>query len=70
MFSEFCSPVNILLHIPLKMENKMKEILSPACSLKLRNIIGFLTRGLVFIFFKWSYSQRCFNVAQRCKNLR
>ena len=24
---------------------------------------------LIFIFFKWSYSQRCFNVAQRCEYL-
>ena len=46
----------------------MKKILSPAYSLKLKNIILLLNRGL--FFFKWSYSQRCFKVAQRCKNRR
>ena len=48
---------------------KMKKILSPAYSLKLKNIILFFNRGLPF-FFKWSYSQRCFDVAQRCENRR
>ena len=48
----------------------MKKILSPVYSLKLKNIILFLTRGLLFIFFKWSDSQHCFDVAQRCENLR
>ena len=48
----------------------MKKILNPAYSLKLKNIILFLNRGLILFFFKWSYSQRCFNVAQRCENLR
>ena len=46
----------------------MKKILSPAYSLKLKNIILFLNQGL--IFFKWSYSQRCLDVAQRCENRR
>ena len=46
------------------MENKMK-ILNPVYSLKLKNIILFLTR--VLFFYKWSYSQRCFNVVQRCE---
>ena len=46
------------------MENKMKKILSPAYSLKLKNIIMFLNRGLIFIFYEWSYLQRCFKVAQ------
>ena len=35
------------------MENIIKNILSPVYSLKLKNIILFLTRGLIFIFFKW-----------------
>ena len=49
----------------------MKKILNPAYSLKLKNIILFLTRGLVFIFLKCSCSYSyCFNVAQRCENLR
>ena len=48
----------------------MKKILNPAYSLKLKNIILFLNRGLILFFFKWSYSQRCFNIAQRCENLR
>ena len=46
---------------------KMKKILSPTCTLKLKNIILFLNWGL--IFFKWSYSQRCENRRwkwQRC----
>ena len=60
---------NILLHIPLKIENKMKKVLSPVYSLKLKNIILFLIRGLIFIFFKLSYSQTCFDVAQGCENL-
>ena len=47
---------------------KMKKILSPTCTLKLKNIILFLNWGLIF-FFKWSYSQRCENRRwkwQRC----
>ena len=32
------------------MENKMKKILSPASSFKLKNIILFLNRGLNFYF--------------------
>ena len=47
---------------------KLKKILSPAYSLKLKNIILLLNRGL--IAFKWSYSQRCLDVAQRCENRR
>ena len=47
----------------------MKKILGPVYSLNFRNIILFLTRGSIFIFFKLSYSQRCFDVAQRCDNL-
>ena len=47
----------------------MKKILSPVYSLKLKNIILFLNRGLI-IFFKWSFLQRRLNVAQRCENLR
>ena len=50
-FKNFCGSANILLHIPLKMGNKMK-ILSAACSLKLKNIVFVLTLGLVF-FLKW-----------------
>ena len=48
----------------------MKKILSPAYSLKLKNIILFLNRGLIFIFYKCSYSQRRFKVAERCEYLR
>ena len=40
----------------------MKKILSPAYSLKLKNIFLFLNRGLVFIFYKWPYSQDYLNV--------
>ena len=47
----------------------MKKILSPVYSLKLKNIILFLIRDLIFIFFKLSYSQTCFDIAQGCKNL-
>ena len=43
--------------------------MSPAFSLKLKNMILLLTRGLICLF-KWSYSQRCFDVAQRCWNQR
>ena len=50
MFWEFCGPANLLLHTPLEMENKIKKILSPAYSLKLKNIILFLNRGFIFIF--------------------
>ena len=69
-FKNFCGTANTLLHIHLKMENNMMKISSPVYSLKLKNIILFLTRGPVLIFFKWSYSQRCFDVAQHCENLR
>ena len=34
--------------------------------LRLKNIILCLSRGLLFL--KWSYLQRCFDVAQRCEN--
>ena len=50
-FKNFCGSANILLQIPSKMENKMKKILSPVYSLKLKNIVLFLTRGLIFFFF-------------------
>ena len=69
MFYEFWGLANLLLHIPLKMQNKMKNILSQAYSLKLKNIILFLNQGLIFIFYKWSYSQRCFVIAQHFENL-
>ena len=69
MFYEFWGPANLLLHIPLKMQDKMKNILSHAYSSKLKNIILFLNQGLIFIFYKWSYAPRCFNVAQRFENL-
>ena len=67
MFSEFCSAANIRSHISVKMENKMKKSLSPMYSLKLKNIILFLTQTLIFILFKWSYSKPCFNVSQLVK---
>ena len=47
----------------------MKNIVSPAYSLKLKFAILFLHRGLI-CFFRWSYSQRCFDVAQRSENRR
>ena len=47
-FKNFWSSANILLQIPLKMEKKMKNILSPAYSLKLKNIILLLNGGLLF----------------------
>ena len=53
-FQNFLDSANILSQIPLKM-GKMKKNLSPAYCLKLKNIISFLNRGLIF-FFKWSYS--------------
>ena len=49
---------------------KMKKILSPAYSLKLKNIVLFLNRVFFFSFCKWSYLQLCFDVAQRCENRR
>ena len=51
-FKNFCGTANTFLHIPLKMENKMKTIFSPVYSLKLKNIILFLTRGSILIFFQ------------------
>ena len=58
-FKNFCGTANIILHIPLKMGNKITKFLNPAYSLKLKNIISFSTRSLIFLpFFKWSYSQR------------
>ena len=48
----------------------MLKTLNPAYSLILKNIVLFLNRGLILIFLRSSYSQRCFNVAQRCENLR
>ena len=47
-FKIFWGSANFLLQIALKMEKKMKNILSPAYSLKLKNIILFLNRGLIF----------------------
>lgn len=36
--------------------------------LKLKKYFYVLGSKLIlFFFFKWSYSQRCFNVAQRCE---
>ena len=63
MFWEFCSPPILLLYIPPKIKNKMKKFLSPACSLKSKNIILFFNRGLVYIFFQMVIFTRLF---QRC----
>ena len=30
----------------------------------------FVFESMLMFFFKWSYSQRCFDVAQRCGNPR
>ena len=49
-FKKFWGSANILLHIPLKIQKKMKKILSPVYSLMLKNIILFLTLGLIFVF--------------------
>ena len=38
--------------------------------LRFKNIILFLTPGLLFIFYKCLYSQRCFDVVQQCENRR
>ena len=47
------------------MAKKMKKTLSLVYSLKIQNIILFLTGGLIFNIFKWSYPQCCFDIAQR-----
>ena len=47
---EGLSPANLLLHIPLKMDYKIKKTLSPAYSLNLKNIFLFLNRGLSLFF--------------------
>ena len=49
------------------MRKRMKEILSPTNSLKLKNIILLFTRGL--FFFKWSCAQRCFDVVLTLSNV-
>ena len=33
MFEEFCGPANIIFHISLNIENKMKKIFGPKYSL-------------------------------------
>ena len=53
---------NGLRHERVKIAEKWRKILSPTYSLKFKNIILFLNRCL-YIFFKWSYSQHCFDVA-------
>ena len=60
---------NGLRHKRVKMGKKWRKILSPTYSLKFKNIILFLNWCLYF-FSNWSYSQRCFDVAQRCENRR
>ena len=58
---------NGLRHV--KMGKKWRKILSPTFYLKFKNINLFFNWCL-YIFFKWSYSQRCLDVAQRCENRR
>ena len=53
----------------LKWGKNEEKMLSPTYSLQFKIVILFLNRGL-YIFFKWSHSQRCFDVAQRCENRR
>ena len=58
--TNFCGSANILLHIPLKMGNIMKEISSPAYYLndfylKLKNIILYLNGGFFLYFFSNGY---------------
>ena len=64
MFKTFCGSANILVHIHLEMGNIMREILNPAYSVEIIFIWRskyylFLSRGFIFFFFKWLYSQRC-----------
>ena len=56
---------NGLHHERVKMGKKSRKILSPRYSLKFKNIILFLNQCL-YICFKWSYLQHCFDVVQRC----
>ena len=75
-FKIFCNLANILLHIPLKMGTKWRRFWIHIVFnfnnffLQHKNIILSWTWGLfvyLFIyFFKCSYSQRCFDFAQRC----
>ena len=52
---------------PVKM-GENKEDFESSIFFEAQKYCFILNRG--FIFFKWSYSQRCFNVAQRCVNRR
>ena len=60
-FKSFWGFANTLLHIRVKMENKVKKILNPLYSIQI--IFLCCPRGLLFL--KWSYSQRCSDIAQR-----
>ena len=74
-FKSFSGFANILLYIPVKMGNKVKKVLSPLCSVYMIFLwsskyyfVFTLWFTFLFFFFIWSYSQRCFNVAQRSEN--
>ena len=70
-FKNFCGFANILPHIPVKIGNKVKRVLSP---FYLSQIIFLWSSTILFVFtswfvcfFIWSYSQRCFDAAQLVK---
>ena len=79
-FKNFFGSTNILLNNPLKMGNKIKKTLRQANSVE--TISTWNTKMLfcfwlkvyaLFIYlsiFKWSHSQRCFNIAKHCDNRR
>ena len=65
-FKNFGDSTNIILQIPLKM-GKTEEDFESSIFLEAQKHY-FVFESRLHFFLKWSYSQRCFDAAQRCEN--
>ena len=69
-FKNFWGSANILLQIPVKMGKKWRKFESSIFFEAQKYYFVFESRLFFSFFFKWSYSQSCFDVVQRCENQR
>ena len=65
----FWGSSNVLLQVPLKM-GKNEENFESSIFFEAQKYYFVFESSLFFSFCKWSYLQRCFDVAQRCENRR
>ena len=68
-FRKIWGSADALLQIPLKMGKKWKKFWVQHILWSSKILFCFESRLYIF-FFKWLYSQRCFDVVQLCENRR